>query len=260
MPPGSLSTFAVMKPGPNTARKAISWYFRTPNPATRRSRLRSRLNIFSFIVHKYFLRLLERSLRNVRRAGWLLLEDQQNAQYDHYARRAPCHPVKESGIYVFAHEAGLVDQQKHEYQHKRQQDTVENLREHRHLKQREPGQQDHRRARAHQPGIQPVEKRGFAELFVQSGFKAQAFAHRVSRGERQNGCGKQRGIEQSSAKEDTRPMTGQRAKGLSCISSVIDDGVAKTVQGGGARDNDESRDQDGKDGAHKNVNPGGLII
>src|SRR5262249_26791111 len=32
----------------------ISRYFRTPNPATRRGRLRSLLNSFSFMVHKYF--------------------------------------------------------------------------------------------------------------------------------------------------------------------------------------------------------------
>src|SRR5215831_6424021 len=106
MPPGSLSTFAVMKLGPNTARKAISRYFRTPNPATRRGRLRSRLNIFSFMVHRYFCDCWNGTCERYA-ASWLLLEDQQNAQHDHYGRRAPCHPVKEPGIYVFAHEAGL---------------------------------------------------------------------------------------------------------------------------------------------------------
>src|ERR1041385_3949124 len=110
MPPGSLSTLAVMKPGPNTARKASSRYFRTPNPATRRGRLRSRLNIFSFMVHKYFAIVWKRNLLNERGDGCLLMEYQQNAEHDHYACRAPCYPVEKPGIYVFAHQAGFVDQ------------------------------------------------------------------------------------------------------------------------------------------------------
>jgi hypothetical protein len=50
MPPGSLSTLAVMKPGPNTARNASIRYFSTPRPATRRGMLKSLLNIFSFMA------------------------------------------------------------------------------------------------------------------------------------------------------------------------------------------------------------------
>src|SRR5260221_13287297 len=101
MPPGSLSTLAVMKPGPNTARKASSLYFRTPNPATRRGRLRSLLKNFLFMGHECFLRWAEWNVTEYC-AGCLLLENQEHAEDDHSAGPAPCHPVEEFLINVLA--------------------------------------------------------------------------------------------------------------------------------------------------------------
>ncbi len=119
-----------------------------------------------------------------------LLEHQQDAEHDHYAGSSPCHPVKEPGVYILSHQAGLVDQQKHKDQHKGEQHAVENLREHQHFEQRETRQQDNSSARAYQPRIQPIKNRGFTEFFVQPGFKPQAFTHCVGRGKRQNRSGK----------------------------------------------------------------------
>src|ERR1700731_1428311 len=135
MPPGSLSTLAGRKPGPKTARKATSRYFNTPNPTIRRGMLRSRLNIFSFMILGMLLRLQSGNVEERLRAK-RLLENQQDAQHNHYSRRSPCHPVKEPGVYVLAHESGLVDQDEHEDQNKGKQHAVENLRNYRHFEQR----------------------------------------------------------------------------------------------------------------------------
>src|ERR1700716_1371293 len=155
MPPGSLSTFAVMKPGPKTARKAISLYFNTPKPTIRRGIVRSRLNIFSFMVQGMLLRLQSGNVEERLRAK-RLLENQQDAQHNHYSRRSPGHPVEEPGVYVLAHEARLVDQDEHEDQNKGKKHAVENLRKYWHFEQRKSRQQDNRRAGAHQHRIEPV--------------------------------------------------------------------------------------------------------
>ena len=49
--------------------------------------------------------------------------------------------------------------------------------------------------------VQPIKDRRFADSPVDPGFEAQAFAHRISRGERQNRSGEYRRVEQPGGKQ-----------------------------------------------------------
>ena len=65
------------------------------------------------------------------------------------------------------------------------------------------------------------------ELLVEPGFEAEALAHHISRGDRQDGRRKQRGIEEAGRKQQIRILAGERPQRLGGISGVADLGDAR---------------------------------
>ncbi len=111
-----------------------------------------------------------------------------------------------------------------------------------------------------QERVEPVEEGGFAEVFVEAAFDAEALADGVGGGERQDGCGEERGVEEAGGEEDEGVVAGEGLHGSGGVGGVGDVADAVDVEGGGAGDDDEPGDDVGEDGADDDVEARGLVL
>ena len=128
----------------------------------------------------------------------MMREHQGYVEGDDDDAGGPGNYVEEAAVDVFAHEVFAVDQDQHQDNDYWKQDAIQDLGEDDCAHQQAVGQgHDGDGSAGDEQGVEPVEEGCFLEAFVYAGFQAQAFADGVSRGERQDGCGEERGVEKA---------------------------------------------------------------
>src|ERR1017187_10380385 len=185
--------------------------------------------------------------------------DQSQGQADHHNYGGPGDGVERAGIGPLTHEVVLVDEQDHENQDEWQERTVQHLRQKDHADQREAGDQDHAGAHHDEQGVEQVENGGFAHALVHAGFEAQTLAHGVSRGERKNAGGEDRGIEKAGA-EKQKGILAERLEGLGGFLGVLNVARVDAIDGAGAGDDDEEGHYVGHDAANDDFEARGGVF
>ena len=100
-------------------------------------------------------------------------------------------------------------------------DSVTDLRIDENLPERHVGNQDNPGAHHDQNGVEPVERRSFTEFVVNARFKADALANNVGGGERKNSGGKERSIEKTKGKHESRPFPASGIRALAASTASV---------------------------------------
>src|SRR3954451_21783510 len=87
-------------------------------------------------------------------------------------------------IAILSHDSSLVDEQEHEREDERQQDSVGHLREENQLQQRQPGDQNNTCAEHNEASVKRVKNGRLLEAPVDSRFEAETFTNVVRGGKR----------------------------------------------------------------------------
>src|ERR1039458_10384453 len=184
---------------------------------------------------------------------------QRQGEADHDHHGGPGDEVEGARIGPFAHQIHLVDQQHHEDEDEGQQDPVEHLGEQDHLHQREVGDQDDAGAHHDQQRIESVEDGRVLHPFADAGFEAEAFAHRVGGGQRQNAGGEDGGVEQPGAEQQERIFAEglESEGGFACI---LDIARPHGVDGAGTSHDDEEGDHRSHDTADDDLDARLLVL
>lgn len=128
------------------------------------------------------------------------LEDKDKGEKDHGDGGNPGDKVEQESVGVLAHKVFAIDKKQDEDRYDREPDSVAHLREDEDFPEGSIGKQNDTSADNDEYGVEPVEGRGFPELVVESGFKAEALADNVCSGEGENGGGEKRGIQEAEGK------------------------------------------------------------
>ena len=168
----------------------------------------------------------------------------------------PGNYVKREGVGVLAHEVFAIDEKQDEDGDNRQPNPVADLGIDENFPERSAGDQDNASTNDNENGIEPVERGGFTEFVIEASFEAHAFADDVGSGERKDGGGEERSVEQAEGKSQSRPLPRQRNQSLGSFARVGDVGKTGSVEGGSGANDDEEHDDHAGDAANENIESG----
>ena len=184
------------------------------------------------------------------------LDDENEGEDDHGDSSDPGDEVEEETVGVFTHEIFAVDEEKNEDDDDGKPNAIADLREDEDFPERGVGDKNDAAADKNENGIEPVEGWGFAELVVETGFEAEAFADDMRGGERKDGGSEEGGVEKAEGEGKASPLASERDEGFGSLTGVGDIGEAVAVQGRCGADDDEEDDDHAGDGAEKDVEAG----
>src|SRR3974390_1152612 len=131
---------------------------------------------------------------------------EDEGEYDHGDGGDPSDEIEHKGVGVVAHEVFAIDEEKHEDDNDGKPDAIADLRKNKDFPERGVGEQDDACADDDENCVEPVEGGSFTEFVVEPGFETHAFADDVSGGERKDGGGEERGVEQAKAESPGGPL------------------------------------------------------
>ena len=145
------------------------------------------------------------------------------------------------------------DRQHDEDEDERQQQRVEDLRREHDLDERQARDHDEQRREPDEEGEQAVEGRRLAPVPLDAGLPAERLARRVGARQRHDTEPEERRAEQADGEEHAGGLAGDRLERLGGVRGAGDRRLPGGVQGRGAADDDERRDDVGQERAEEHV-------
>jgi len=184
------------------------------------------------------------------------LDGEGDSQDDGGDGRDPSNDIEGERVGVLAHEIFAIHEKQDEDGDNRKPNPVANLGIDENFPERSVGEKNDTSTDHNKKGIEPIEGGGFAEFKIEASFKTHTLTDDVSGGEREDGGGEKRGVEQAEGKGQARPLPCERNESFGGFTRVANVGEAGSVEGSSGANDDEEDDDHAGDATDENIESG----